>query len=201
VGGWFLFVSDRVTSDSCGGNDIYITRYDPSLPNPWGEVRNLGCYPDGPNTPGSELSPSLVTTSKGIFLYYSSNYDREKDDVSNQDIYRSRLELDGSYPPGEPVTELNTAEFNDQQPNVRKDGLEIVFSSDRDGVQDVFSASRESLDDDWSNLRNLSVELEFPTEAANETRPSLSWDGKRLYYGSGGTIYVGERKPGRGPRN
>jgi Tol biopolymer transport system component len=94
-----------------------------------------------------------------------------------------------------PVSSLNTGQ-DDQQPNVSRDGLTIVFSSNRDsGVFDVFMSTRESIADDWSAPRNLSVELSFPTAGSSETRPSLSWDLKRLYYGSDGIVYTSERRP------
>ena len=191
VGGWLLFVSNRGDDDACGGVDMYITRYRPGSGADWSEARNLGCAPDGPNTAGTELSPALFSTPEGVFLYYSTN-----GDGTDQDIYRSKMGWNGQFGPGEPVDELNTA-FNDQQPNVGRGGREIVFSSDRAGAgQDVFSASRDDTDGAWSAPRNLSVELDFPTGNGSETRASLSWDLKRLYYGSAGTIYVAERKPG-----
>jgi hypothetical protein len=184
-GYWLLFVSDR--PGGCGGADMYIARYRPSPAKSWGEARNLGCGPEGPNTTGRELSPSLVTNEEGVYLYYST------DAGGSQDIYRSAMAPDGSFGPGELVAGLNTG-FADQQPNVSGDGLEIVFSSNRDGAgQDVFTATRSSVDAPWSNVRNLSAELSLPTVDGNETRASMSWDRKRLYYGSGGTIFVSER--------
>jgi hypothetical protein len=193
TGNWLMFVSTRSLPGACGSSDIYLARYRPTPPQGWGEARHLACAPDGPNTAGTELSPSLVTTADGTFLYYSSNIG------GNQDIYRSEMAPDGSFGPGTPVAALNTAE-DDQQPNVSRDGLTVVFASDRDsGVFDIFMATRESLEDDWSVPRNLSVELQFPTAATSETRPSLSWDLKRLYYGSGGIVYVSDRQPGHAP--
>lgn len=184
-GYWLLFVSDR--PGGCGGADMYIARYRPSPAKSWGEAQNLGCEPNGPNSAGVELSPSLVTNQEGTFLYYSTNTG------GTQDIYRSEMAPDGSFGPGELVDGLNT-DFHDQQPNVSGDGLEIVFSSNRDGAgQDVFSATRSSVDAPWSNVRNLSVELDLPTVDGNETRASMSWDRKRLYYGSGGTIFESVR--------
>jgi len=188
-GGWLMFISNR--EGGCGGNDIYISKNNPA--KGWSEPRNLGCAPDGPNTPGSELTPSLVTTSNGIYLYFSSNVN------GSQDIYKSLMDLDGTFGPGVAVSELNT-EAADQQPNVRRDGLEIVFASNwdnPDGNLDIWTATRESVDEAWSNFRNLSSDLSFPTVNGNETRPSLSWDGMRLYYRSRGTIYVSERNPGK----
>lgn len=183
-GNWLLFVSDR--EGGCGKADIYITRYRPTPAKSWGEAKNLGCGTDGPNTAGQELSPSLVTNQEGTFLYYST------DVGGTQDIYRSEMAPDGSFGPGVLVDGLNTG-FQDQQPNVSGDGLEIVFSSNRDGSQDVFTATRSSVDAPWSNVRNLSIDLSLPTVDGNETRASMSWDRKRLYYGSGGTIFVSER--------
>jgi hypothetical protein len=55
------------------------------------------------------------------------------------------------------VTELNSAAA-DLRPNVRKDGLEIVFDSNRPGTLggfDIYSATRESVDDPWSAPVNL----------------------------------------------
>lgn len=188
-GNWLMFVSTRTGPQACGGADIYLARYRPTPDQSWGDAENLGCAPDGPNTDGTEFSPSLVTTAEGTFLYFSSNVD------GDQDLYRSEMAPDGSFGPGIPVASLNT-DVEDQQPNVSRDGLTIVFASNRDsGVFDIFMSTRESLKDDWSTPRNLSVELLFPTAGSSETRPSLSWDLKRLYYGSAGIVYVSERKP------
>jgi len=192
-GAYLLFVSDRDLPGACGGTDIYVTRYRPGASFNWNDALNLGCAPFGPNTPGSELAPALVTVQRGAFLYYSSNVD------GDQDLYRSTLFPDGRYSQGRPVEELNT-DADDRQPNVRRDGLEIVFASNRDGGdQDVFVATRPNPYAPWSEPRNLSEELSFPTVDNNETRPSLSWDTRRLYYGSGGTIYVSEREEGASP--
>jgi hypothetical protein len=189
TGHWLMFVSTREVDEACGGADIYLARYRPTPPRSWGDVEHLGCAPDGPNTEGTEFSPSLVTTSEGTFLYFSSDSD------GDQDIYRSEMAPNGSFGPGVPVASLNTPS-DDRQPNVSRDGLTVVFASNRDsGVFDVFMSTRESVGDDWSIPRNLSAELSFPTAGTDETRPSMSWDLKRLYYGSAGIVYVSERVP------
>lgn len=190
-GFWLMFVSDRPGQGACGGPDMYVTQYRPTPAKSFGPAINLGCAPDGPNTPGVEFSPALVNTSAGTFLYYSSNAG------GDQDIYRSEMLPDGSFSAGQPVAGLNTA-ADDRQPNLGRDGLTIVFASDRHtGGFDIFMSTRESLDAPWSTPRNLSIELGFPTAPLGETRPSLSWDLKRLYYGADGTVYVSERKPGK----
>lgn len=194
TGDWLMFVSDRVDESACGSADIHLARYRPTPATSFGEATRLACAPAGPNTFGTELSPSLVTTSAGTFLYYSSNVG------GDQDIYRSEMAPDGSFGPGVPVDSLNAGASDDRQPNVSRDGLTVVFASDRDGAGflDIYMATRDSTDEPWSTPRNLSDELQFPTAANSESRPSLSWDRNRLYYGSGGVIYVSERNPGNG---
>ena len=99
---------------------------------------------------------------------------------------------DGTFAPASAVTELNT-EFNDQMPNVSRDGREIVFSSDRTGgagAFDVYTASRDSIGEAWSTATNLGPNV---NTAAAETRPSLSADGERLHFGRLGDIWVSGR--------
>lgn len=198
---YFLFVSTRLGGcglDGDGTSDIYMVRR--GAADGWGEPVNIGCHGDGtgPNTTGSEFSPSLITTRKGTFLFFSSNVD------GDQDIYMSRRNDDGSFGPGQAVHELNT-EYDDRMPTVSQDGKEIVFSSNRPtwgrndkpaaGGQDVYTASRGSASARWSRLKNLSVTSGFMTQVADETRASLSFDGLRLYYGSAGEIYISHREP------
>jgi Tol biopolymer transport system component len=88
-----------------------------------------------------------------------------------------------SFDPPSPVVELNTGS-NDQQPSVRRDGLELIFTSDRPGGignLDLWVATRDSTSDPWSNLQNLSPSV---NSTAMDGRPALSWDGTELYFGS-----------------
>lgn len=177
-----MFVSNR--AGGCGGTDIYASRYNPGK-DEWSDPRNLGCSPNGPNTEGYELSPSLVETEVGTLLFFSSG-----DGIGlAQDLYQSQMLADGSYSPGMPLVELNTpGAVNDRQPNVGRNGLEIVFASNRDadGVGDIWTSTRDSVYEAWSEPVNLSDTVPFSTAGSGESRPSISWDGKRLYYGSGG---------------
>jgi hypothetical protein len=66
---------------------------------------------------------------------------------------------------------------------VRKDGREVVFSSNRTGTiggQDLYVATREHVDDPWSTPVHLGGAV---NTTAGETRPSLSWDAQTLYFG------------------
>lgn len=148
-GTWLLFVSTRGGTDAygtaaCGGGDMYLTRLSPAT-GQWAEPRNLGCLADGgPNGPGTEFGPSLVETAAGTLLFFSSG---RAPGSGTQDIYVSRRMADGAFGPPEPVTELNSP-TDDMMPNVRKDGLEVVFASNRPvgaGAFDIWSATRSSV--------------------------------------------------------
>ena len=184
-----LFVSSQQTADDCypgntppppptGGpsaGDIFASTEDAA--HNWSAPVNLGCYPNGPNTPGAEFSPSMVTTSVGKFLFFSSD---GYPDSQGQDIYMSPVLGDGTVQAGVRVAELSTAS-DDRMPNVRADGLEIVFSSNRGGNMDIYVATRASVTAPWSApqpLDNPNINT-----AGSETRSSLSADGTRLYFG------------------
>jgi len=195
-GNRLLFVSNRGGPGACGPGgppgDIYLARRSPA--HGW-QIQHLGCDADGsgPNFPGGEFGPSLVETAQGTFLYFSSSgYG------GDQNIYASQMRADGTFEPATAVTELNTTS-DDFMPNVRKDGREIVFNSnrtvgvlgvDRFGGQDVYTSSRASTSEPWSSPVNVGSNV---NTAGNETRSSLSWDGSRLHFGRDGDIFVSER--------
>ncbi len=202
-GNYLMFVSERTGAQTCnagpGRGDIYLIRQSPA--SGWGDPQHLGCLETGtgPNSAGAEFSPSLVETDQGTYLYFSSTVS------GNHDIYMSRLEDDGRFGPPEPVHELNSP-FDDRMPNVSKDGREVVFSSTRPvdangnaafGSFDVYASSRPSTTSPWSSPVNLGANV---NTAGSETRPSMSWDRVRLYFGRDGEIYSSTRHMLTGPK-
>jgi hypothetical protein len=176
-GGGLFFVSRRVTEESCGMGDVYVTRRHPV--RGWLAPTQLACGPDGPNSPLDEQGPSYVEVDGGAMLYVSQSAMGVPGD-----IYVSRQLPNGSFGPATAVAELNSP-GNDIQPNVRKDGLEIVFSSNHaypgaQGTQDVYVSTRPSTDAPWSTPVNLGPAV---NTTAGETRPSLSWDARTLLFG------------------
>jgi hypothetical protein len=172
-GGGLFFVSRKVVPGlTCGMGDIYLTRLSPA--HGWETPQHLGCEANGgPNTALDEQGPSYVKAG-GPTLYYSSG----------PDIYRSERHGDGSFGPPQAVAELNSLAM-DIQPNVRRDGREIVFASNRTdpsafGGQDIWTATRKSVNGPWSAPVNLGSAV---NTSASETRPSLSWDATTLYFG------------------
>jgi hypothetical protein len=196
VGNWLFFVSERPGPETCanapGIGDMYLTR---AGRLGYREPTNLGCAElgAGPNTFTAEFSPSFLQTDSGSFLFYSSGAQ------GTQDIYMSRMRHDGSFEPGVRIDELSTG-FDDRMPNVSKDGLEIVFSSNRNdlggfGGQDVYRSTRTCVDDPWSAPVNVGPNV---NTAGSETRATMSWDRVRLYFGRDGDVYTSTRTRVRG---
>jgi WD40-like Beta Propeller Repeat len=188
------FVSTYPYADACGGGDIYLSRQSPA--GDWSDPVHLPCAPYGPNTPGTERSPSLVETRYGTFLFYSTN---EGIAGADDDIYVSTMNWHGEFGPGHVVYGLSTANYQDQMPTVRADdrGFAVTFNSDRPGTntnpafggQDAYYARSVLLPFWWTKPQNAGANV---NTSANETRASLSVDGKRLYVGRG-DVYVSEK--------
>ena len=173
-GGGLFFV--RSGAGDCGGptdpGDIYFTRRNPT--HGWSAPENLGCEV---NSALGAAGPSYFETSAGNFLYFSDG----------PDIYSSEQAADGSFGSATPVAKLNSAS-NDFRPNVRKDGLEMVFDSNRPGGYgglDLWTSTRASVNDPWSAPTNLGSAL---NTSANEARASFSWDATILYFGRTGGV-------------
>ena len=171
-GGGLFFVSREALAGSCGLGDIYFTRLNPA--HGWSEPQRLACAPEGPNSALDEQGPSYAEGR----LYFS----RSSATVPG-DLYVSEQQGEMSFGPAAPLAELNDPLANDIQPNVRKDGREIVFSSNRTGGlggQDIWSATREAIDGASSSPTNLGPAV---NTAAGESRPSFSWDAQTLLFG------------------
>lgn len=196
----FFFVSNR--PGGCGGDDIYVTRFrdDGTVDEP----ENLGC---DVNSAFNEAGPVPITEpGRGPVLYFSSNRpggfapDLDPTKSPDSDLYSSEWK-GGRYQAPLLVPDVNTA-AEEGQPYIQRDALELYFFSNRvggKGLQDIWMASRAKAHDAWSAPVNLGDNV---NSAAAETRPSLSWDGSTLYFGSTRTtgeanIYVSTRgRPG-----
>jgi len=178
----FFFVSTR--EGGCGLADIYETRLraDGGFETP----QNLGCQV---NSAADEASPFPVAKpGNGIVLYFSSTraggFDTADAGLASGDSDLYSSDRHGAvYGAPVLVPGANSA-FADGQPNVRRDGLELFFFSNRPGtigLQDIYGASRQTTSASWSEPVNLGPNV---NSADAETRPSLSSDGLTLYFGS-----------------
>ena len=195
----FYFVSNRGGDGVCGGDDIYVTRFRGAVGSLDVESpANVGC---GVNSAANEASPfPFEHPGLGPVLYFSSNraggYSPVGDGPTSgdSDLYLS-VSHGGAFGAAVLVPGANSA-ATDGQPNVRRDGLELFFFSNRSGAlgNDIYAARRASAHDDWDTPINLGPSI---NSAASETRPSLSWDGRTLYFGStragSNDIYVSSR--------
>jgi WD40 repeat protein len=178
----FYFISNR--AGGCGGDDIYSTRL---RPDGWDEPQNVGC---DVNSGANEASPfPLPERDSGPVLYFSSTraggFSAEAPGAvsGDSDLYVSESH-GGDFGPATLVPGANSA-AEDGQPNVRRDGLELFFYSTRPGtlgLADIYSATRRSGSAAWSTPVNLGPDVNSAQGA--DTRPSLSWDGTTLYFGS-----------------
>lgn len=189
LGGGLYFVSSR--AGGFGNSDVYVSRVEGGG---WSVPLNLG---PNVNSTAGEASPAFFVDGSGnSYLYFSSNREGGfQPGGTDSDIYFSVNSGMAELAPG-----LNTAN-DDFRPNVRLDGREIVFDSDRAGGLggfDLWTASRDGIGDGWQTPSNLML----LNSAANETRASLSGDGLTMVFGSnrpGGEgqadIYVTTRVP------
>lgn len=176
--GGLFFVSRKTTAESCGMGDVYFTQFHHR--RGWSEPTHLACAPAGPNSALDEQGPSYVSAGRGAQLYFSSSSATVPGDIYVSERLPGRDSM--SFGPAQPVVELNSP-ANDIQPNVRADGREVVFSSNRPGglgAQDIWVATRRNSRHAWSTPSNIG---EAVNGHAAETRPSLSRDGRTLLFG------------------
>ena len=209
-GGGLFFVSRRLVEGvTCGLGDIYFARLNKN--HGWSEPQHFACAPTGPNTTLDEQGPSFVEIGGSGYLYFSSSRAPAQGGLIPGDIHLSAQRADGTFGPGSLVSELSgtaaTGPANDIQPNVRKDGRELVFSSNRvggQGDQDIWVSTRSSTADAWSTPVNLGQAV---NTAAGESRPSLSWHAEQLLFGrapgpeGSSDIYVTTREKIEGSGN
>lgn len=165
---------------TCGLGDIYFARFNEN--HGWSDPEHFACAPAGPNTSLDEQGPSRVETDGKEYLYFSSSRAPAQRGFVAGEIYVSEA-TGGGFGPGVAVGALNDATANDIQPNFRKDGRELVFSSNRaggHGDQDLWVSSRVSTSDPWSTPVNLGPAV---NTTAGESRPSLSWHAEQLLFG------------------
>ena len=184
-GNRFFFVRRLSATDT----DIYVVK---KLPNGWGTPSRLPTGTNAINSPAEEWSPSWYETEDGReVLYFSSTRNAHP----AHDIFYSV-----DFGPAQFAAGGVNSSASDARPNVRHDGLEIVWDSTRTGslgATDIWSASRSSVDDPWGTAVQLGNGI---NSAAGESRASFDWDGTTLLFGSTRTgegsadIYVSTRE-------
>jgi WD40-like Beta Propeller Repeat len=150
------------------------------------------------NTPFIDGCP--IESPDGLDLYMASNRPGSMESapgVRSLDIWVAHRETRNA-PFGAPVT------LGPAVNSTADDFCQVVFSSNRGGStgQDISVSVRDHADDPWSPPTRLGIEV---NTAAAETRPSLSGDGQRLYFGRApgpegmSDIYLATREKVKGP--
>ncbi|POS01416.1 WD40 repeat protein [Flavobacterium croceum DSM 17960] len=137
---------------------------------------------------------AFLTNNNELYFVSTRNTTNKKDKWSNQsylDIYKSIKGNDGKFSEATPVSELNTA-FHDGLVSISSDGKTMYFARDghsegkfqkRNGnvklaQQGLYKA--QFVDGKWTNI----VALPFNSTEYSVTNPSISKDGKTLYFAS-----------------
>ncbi len=183
-----FFSSGDPRPDGFGGGDLYMTtRTDPNNDFGWTAPVNLGAVI---NTPAHELGNGYFEnpTNGTAILYFTSN---RTGGLGGEDIYQSTRNANGTFNAPTNVAALNSAS-NDRNSAVRRDGLEIFFTSQRGGglgERDIWVSTRASISAPWNPPVNLAV---VNSTGADEM-PSLSPDGAILYFSSDRNGGIGGR--------
>ncbi len=177
-GHWLFVGSDR--PGGCGGQDIWVShRKDRDDDFAWEPPVNLGCTL---NSTTDDDGPTLfVDKEEDVTILYFTSFQRP-DGLGDWDIYASTMnEEDGTFGPAVLVPELSSP-LRDTRTAIRRDGLEILLTSNRlggVGGLDLWVSTRDSTKDPWSTPVNLGP---IVNSAFNDGAPALSRDGTTVYF-------------------
>jgi hypothetical protein len=162
-----------------GRKDIWVATRE-ALDASWGEPVNLG---SPVNDAGSQIEPAI--SPDGLELYYGSWFDR-----NIRVCKRPSKDAPWSSPAFlDPPIGLG----NELQANFSADGLSLYFISSRSGTYgkgDVWVSTRATTDDPWGEPTNLGPNV---NTSGSEGYPSISSDGRILFFNHGTHIWVTKR--------
>ena len=163
-----------------GLQDLYVARrHNKRDDSAWQPAENLG---GAVNSSADEAAPVYFEDdiTGNIALYFHSN---RPGGMGGTDIYVTTLQPDEAWRTPVLVKELSSP-FNDIQPAIRRDGLEMFVSSNRPGslgLLDVWVSMRASTSDPWSIPVNLGSAVNSAAPYF-QGRPSVSFDGSAMYF-------------------
>jgi len=177
-----LFQSNR-QSGSYGGSDIWaIVRKNPNDDFGWSEPVNLGPVI---NTQYNEVAAKYLFDERhrNGNLFFSS---ARPGGFGGPDIYESEITENGFASPLN-IVELNTASLESCF-WVRKDGREIIFSTNRPNLTgdmnmyDLWVSTRSSVYENWSPPESLGSTIN--SEGYLDVNPMLASEDRTLYFAS-----------------
>ena len=146
---------------------------------------------------------AVLTNDNTLYFASTRNSSNKTDKWNDQpylDIYKSTRDANGSFSDPSPVRELNTP-FHDGPVTLSADGNTMFFARDglsegqyeknkktniKVGQQGIYKATK--VEGKWSNVEALPIN----STSYSVTNPSLSKDGKTLYFASNMPGSIGE---------
>lgn len=145
---------------------------------------------------------AVLTNDNTLYFVSTRNTSKRTDKWANQpylDIFETTRNSDGTFSEPKPVSELNTA-FHDGPVTISSDGNTMYFARDghsagqyernknnvKVGQQGIYKATKS--DGKWSQIEALPIN----STTYSVTNPSLSKDGKTLYFASNMPGGIGE---------
>lgn len=129
---------------------------------------------EGINTPGKEYLPSF--TADGRLLVYTVNYNGQ------EDFFYSTRDDEGNWTAGQPLPGVNTRN-NEGAQSIAADGKTLVFTScqrkDGYGSCDLYISYK--VNGQWTPAENMGDRI---NSRQWDTQPSLSANGRWLYFAS-----------------
>ena len=150
----------------------------------------------GPSVNSSSYDDGLTISTDSLTLFFAS--DRHAGRVGSWDIWQcTRETTEDEWGPAENLGSTVNSPQGEGYPSISADGLELYFCSlywvsqrpGGSGGADLWVTRRASVSDDWNTPENLGA---LVNSASHESEPSISADGRTLYFtsnrggGSGG---------------
>ncbi|MDD3041270.1 OmpA family protein, partial [Bacteroides sp.] len=154
------------------------------------------------NSEGSDFG-ALLTNENNLYFTSSRNKSKRTDGWNDEpylDIYKSTMNADKTFSKPEEVVELNT-KWHDGPVTISADGKTMYFSRDSHSEKEfeknkklntkfgqvyLYKATKDG--EKWSNVKSLP----FNSKDYSNSSPSLSKDGKTLYFSSNMPGSIGE---------
>jgi Tol biopolymer transport system component len=184
-GAWIYWISDRPLPGDTGvvltkGRDNYDIWFAERLANDeWGEPRHLGPPVSSPTT--TQWSPSVATTGN---LYFGTVRSGGR---GGNDIWMSRL-VNGVYQTPENLGDSVNTRANEVEPWIAPDESYLIFSAEGRpsslGDHDLYISYRRN--GVWQRALHLPAPINSP---AGDMNPSVSPDGKYLYFSSTRSVF------------
>jgi len=163
-------LNPNVASDNYPFEDIFISTKNGSG---WSEATNIK---QPINTLYHDSNVGLSKDANTLFIY--------KDD-NGGDIFTAERDMNGRWSEPKPIGKPINTEYSETTVSLSPNGKTLFFASDRKGGYGGLDLwlTHKNKKGEWDNPKNLGEEI---NTAYNEDGPFIGYDGKTLYFSSGG---------------